>query len=189
MKPIPFALLTLLVLTGCQSDDRDAAMAQGEAAMAHGEAALTKVKGIAKTAWLSASQEAQRLSTDSSRAAIESARQKLAEAQAELANLKMPSKVDALRIANLEEQAARLEAALDVQKLREQLDAKVQQAMATKQNVEQTADDVKNRLAEADRTYQDLRKQLDQAQREYDSAAQRVDDIRQKLGELGGVQP
>ncbi|MDR3689809.1 MAG: hypothetical protein P4L46_10555 [Fimbriimonas sp.] len=168
------ATLCLLLLGGCEQKDQDAALAQGRAA-------VNKATELAGSAWKSATDAASKLSADSGRAALESAKANLVGMQGKLAELKSKSGIDGLKLDAIKDQIKRLDAALNLQKIKSEIDAKVDDAKKAKDNAEKSVDDVKAKLDAADAEYRSLQKKLADAQAAFDDASQKVKDSTKKV--------
>jgi DNA repair exonuclease SbcCD ATPase subunit len=173
MRRLLFFVPVLLV--GCTPQDRDSAFNQGADL---GRKAAGKAVAFAGDAWKAAAERASKLSPESASDALESAKASLEKAKAEL----KPGE----RLEAAEAEIARLRAALDMQKLRRELDEKVTRAQQLKENAGKTVDDVRAKLEAADKAYQDLNSKLTEAQRTYEDAASTAsrakEAIEKKLG-------
>jgi chromosome segregation ATPase len=154
------------LVVGCTERDRDDAIDQGAAITKH---VVNSTVSAASEAWERASAEAKKLTPDSGREALESAEKGLDEAKDRL----QPGK----RVKEAEAEIARLRAALDIDRLRLQMDAKVAEAERLKENADKSAEEVRRQLAAADRAYRDLNDRLEAAQEAYDTAKRKVDAI------------
>jgi chromosome segregation ATPase len=179
MKLITSLSVAVLVagLTGCDHKDEDAALAQGRSV-------FSKAVDLAGGAWKSACDRAQKLSANSGKSTIEAAKSQLEAVQEKMSHIKAPSNLDGLKLDSVKEEIQRLQAALTVKNLKEQMDERVKDAMKLKENAEKSAKDVQDRLAQADAQYQDLNKRLDEAQSAYNSAAAKVKDTTEKIKSL-----
>ena len=170
--------LALLALTaGCDQKDQDNAMAQGRTAM-------SKAADFASGAWKSACEKANKLTEDSGKPALESAKAQLEAARDKLSKIKTPTSVDDLKLDSVKGQIDRLEAALSVQKLKAEMNARVDDAMKAKDNAVKTVDDAKAKLEAADAQYRGLQRKLDAAQSAYDSASEKVKEASQRIQKL-----
>jgi chromosome segregation ATPase len=164
-------------LAGCEKKDQDAALDQGRVV-------VSRAADLATGAWKSALAQASKLSADSAKPALESAKAQLERAKSKLSEIKMPSGLDHLKLASIQEELSRLEAALNVQKLKSEMDERVDAAMKTKENAEKTIGEVRQTLAKADAEYQDMQKKLKDAQEAYESASAKVKETSQKIQSL-----
>lgn len=76
-------------------------------------------------------------------------------------------------IDRLKDQITRIQAALDVQSIKKDLDDKVASASKTKDNAEKSVDDVKKNLSALDAGYQALQSKLEDAKKAYADAEKR----------------
>ena len=171
------AACLIVLATGCEKKDQDAALAQGQVA-------FSKAKQMAGGFWKSACAEADKLSADSGKSALESAKTQLESARDRLSHIQAPSELDGLKMDSVKEEIQRLQAALTVQNIKEETDRRVKDAMTWKENAEKTVDEVKAKLAQADAEYQDLQKKLHDAQATYDDASTKVKETTQKIQSL-----
>ncbi len=155
MKKLLFAALVLAAVVGCEPKQQDAAMAAGQSAWKK-----------AGESWDTVYKQAAKLTADSSAAALKAAREQLVKAQASLK--------DNEQVKALQDQIARIDAAIDVQKIKADLEAKVEEAKQAKENATKTVDDIQTKLHQADQAYQSLEAKLADAQKAYDSAAAKI---------------
>jgi chromosome segregation ATPase len=174
-----FICLTAIVLVGCEKKDQDAAMAQGQLI-------ASKAQTIAGNAWQSARDAASKLSADSGSAALQSAKSQMEALQGKLSQVKAPTGLDGLKLDSVKEEIQRLEDALNIQKLKTEMDEKVREASNAKENAEKTADDVREELRRADAEYRDLQDKLNRAQSAYNDASQRAQDAAKKVLDVAG---
>ena len=171
------AAALLLFSVGCDKKSQDAGLAQGQAAVA-------KAGDLAGTAWKSAKDQAARLTSDSGKSAIEAAEAQLVALRDKLSSIKTPSVLDSLRLDSIKEEIQRLQAALELQNLKKEMDIRVKNAMTMKGNAEKSYHDVRNKLTQVDAEYQDLQKKLHSAESAYDNAAEKVKETTQKIQAL-----
>lgn len=145
--------------------------------------------GIAKSAWLRAQEEAAKLGVTSPEVALLQAKNRLVEVQGELANVKLRQPMDDFRSAYVEEQIARLDAALDLKEVRTKMDAAVAEAKKLPQNAAKTDAEIRQKLAAAQKGFKDLQEQYDVANHNLQAAENTISGIRQEIQKLGGVIP
>lgn len=113
--------------------------------------------------------QAEKLNEDSPEAKLKATKADLEDAKNK-AEAKGDSKTT---IDRLKDQIARIQAALDVQSIKKDLDDKVATASKTKENAEKNVDDVKKNLSALDAGYQALQTKLDEAKKAYADAEKR----------------
>gem|GEM_PF-3672251 len=154
-------LLALALAFGCSPKEQDDALARtkelGATAAGHAQRALGAALDSAK-----------RLDVSSGEEALRSGAARLEQATKELSG-------DKLKEAEI--QLARLNAALDVQKVEREMEARVQAAMQAKENAEKTADQLREQLAAADKAYKGMEARLAEAQRVYEDAQTMLNDV------------
>jgi chromosome segregation ATPase len=111
------------------------------------------------------------------------------EVQGELANVKLRQPMDDFRSAYVEEQIARLDAALDLKEVRTKMDAAVAEAKKLPQNAAKTDAEIRQKLAAAQKGFKDLQEQYDVANHNLQAAENTISGIRQEIQKLGGVIP
>jgi len=118
-----------LIVVGCEQKDQDAALAQGQAV-------VSKAQTMAGSAWKSVSDEASKLSPDSGKQALESATKQMEGLKDKMSQIKAPTGLDSLKLESVKAEIERLRAALDLQKLKAELDERVVTAKKLKENTE-----------------------------------------------------
>ncbi len=175
MKGVIVVGLCLIGLAGgCEQKDQDAALAQGKIA-------LNTAEAFAGDAWKSACESANKLTADSGRPALESAANQLQGIESQIKQLKDRSRLDDLKLEDVKRQLQRIQAAMNVQSIRAQIDERVESAKRAKDNAEKSYDDVKAKLDEADREYKGLQQKLGEAQDVLDSATAKVKETSKKV--------
>jgi chromosome segregation ATPase len=192
MKNLFAALLpvSLLLLAGC-----DEPAAGNSAPVISQEVRETvtkeakKAEGLARSNWLSASEAAQTVTERTKRDTLDFVRTKMVDLQSELANIKLPDNIDTLRQAYVEEEVARLDAAIERLDLEAQLRKKVENAKKLAENAERTTAEVQATLAKTDKAYKDLMEQIAIAKSNYAAAEETVAGFREELKKVGAILP
>jgi len=176
MRSFLIAALAVFLL-GC--NERDQADAKLNAGVA-----LASARNAASIAWRSFSEEASKVTATSSRAALEEAKRKTAEWQRELAKVKIESPLSEAQAKAAREQMAKIEAALNLQKLQAQSREMVDKAIESGKIAKQNYDDASRQLAEVDEGYRNLKERLADARAAYDTAAARLKESLRSVREL-----
>lgn len=171
------SLTVTAFLCGCAQKTQDAALEQGRVAFA-------KASDFATGAWKSACDSADKLSADSGRPALAAAQSQLESAKAKLEEMKDRSPLEGVKMESVQAEIERIRAALDLQKLKAEMDERVESARKAKENAEKNVQDVRDNLVEADANYRDLQKKVGVAQALYDSAAEKVKSAGERLQSL-----
>ena len=164
-----------VALLGCQPKDRDAAISES--------------KGIARSLWITAVQEAQKVSDGTSVPAIQKAQKQMQALQVQLSKIKMPDEIDQLRLAHVDEELEKLDYGLEMAKIQEQIDKKVEAAKSTYESSKQTVAELRQKLKSADAEYRNLMNSYAAAKENFEAAGSRIDDIRQRLAKAGAIVP
>jgi chromosome segregation ATPase len=101
-----------------------------------------------------------------------------------MSKIKAPSTLDGLKLDSVKEEIDRLQAALTLKNLKDQMDTRVSDAMKLKENAEKNYQDVKEKLALADADYQDLQKKLATAQAAYDGTSEKIRETSKRIQSL-----
>jgi chromosome segregation ATPase len=117
------------------------------------------------------------------------AKNRLQQIQADLANVKLREPVDDFRSACVEEQIARLDAALDLKEVRTKMDAAVAEAKKLPANASKTDAEIRQKLAEAQKSFREMQAQYEIANHNLQAAENTITSIRQEIQKLGGVLP
>jgi len=192
MKNLLAALLpaSLLLLAGC-----DEPVAENGAPVIPVKVRETvtkeakKAEGLARSNWLSASEAAQTVTERTKRDTLDFVRTKMIDLQSELANIKLPDNIDTLRQAYVEEEVARLDAAIEQLDLQAKVKKKVEDAKKLAENAERTTAEVQAALAKTDKAYKDLMEQIAIAKSNYAAAEETVAGFREELKNVGAVLP
>jgi|GEM_PF-5367301 len=150
---------------------------------------VKQANGIAKSAWVRAQEEATQLGATSPEVALLQAKNRLQQIQADLANVKLREPVDDFRSAYVEEQIARLDAALDLKEVRTKMDAAVAEAKKLPANASKTDAEIRQKLAEAQKSFREMQAQYEIANHNLQAAENTITSIRQEIQKLGGVLP
>lgn len=148
-----------------------------------------KAEGLARSNWLSASEAAQTVTERTKRDTLDFVRTKMIDLQSELANIKLPDNIDTLRQAYVEEEVARLDAAIEQLDLQAKVRKKVEDAKKLAENAERTTAEVQATLAKTDKAYKDLMEQIAIAKSNYAAAEETVAGFREELKNVGAVLP
>ncbi len=148
-----------------------------------------KADGLARSNWLSASEAAQTVTERTKRDTLDFVRTKMIDLQSELANIKLPDNIDTLRQAYVEEEVARLDAAIEQLDLQAKVRKKVEDAKKLAENAERTTAEVQATLAKTDKAYKDLMEQIAIAKSNYAAAEETVAGFREELKNVGAVLP
>jgi chromosome segregation ATPase len=148
-----------------------------------------KAEGLARSNWLSASEEAQKVSDRTKRDTLDFVRSKMIDLQSELANIKLPDNIDTLRQAYVEEEVARLDAAIEQLDLQAKVKKRVEDAKKLAENAERTTAEVQAALAKTDKAYKGLMEQIAIAKSNYAAAEETVAGFREELKKVGAVLP
>ena len=192
MKNLLAALLPagLLLLAGC-----DEPVAENGAPVIPAKVRETvtkeakKAEGLARSNWLSASEAAQTVTERTKRDTLDFVRTKMIDLQSELANIKLPDNIDTLRQAYVEEEVARLDAAIEQLDLQAKVRKKIEDAKKLAENAERTTAEVQATLAKTDKAYKDLMEQIAIAKSNYAAAEETVAGFREELKNVGAVLP
>ena len=168
-------LFVVLALGGCNAKDRNHALSEGS--------------GLAKSLWIRASQQAESISADASERTIAAANTQMQKLQEQLSNIKMPTEVDKLRLASVEEQIERLSYALDMKDVQAKVKAKIEDAKGLMSNAGKTEAQVKAYLGKADAEYKQLLSDYNEAKGNFDAAQTRIEDVKKRIKDAGGIVP
>ncbi len=173
-----FLLAGILALTGCQLQNRIT-----------GQRELDRTEALLRAAWLNANEEALRLSAASSLQAKIVARDELVDLQAQIANTRKPKSMDNLRLAYVEEHIAKLDAAIQVDEAKQQLDRRLKEAKSWPENLKKSSAQVRQILEKTDDQVQSLMAEIDEGQSNYKAAENTMNEIWGRLKTAGAILP
>jgi len=173
-----FLLAGILALTGCQLQNRIT-----------GQRELDRTEALLRAAWLNANEEALRLSTASSLQAKIVARDELVDLQAQIANTRKPKSMDNLRLAYVEEHIAKLDAAIQVDEAKQQLDRRLKEAKSWPENLKKSSAQVRQILEKTDDQVQSLMAEIEEGQSNYRAAENTMNEIWGRLKTAGAILP
>ena len=165
----------VLALISCQPKDRDEAISES--------------KGIARSLWITAVQEAQKVSSGTSVSAIKNAQKQMQALQAQLSKIKVPDEIDQLRLAHVDEELEKLDYGLEMAKLQKEIDKKVEDAKSTYESSKQSIAELRQKLKRADAEFRNLTESYAAAKENFEAAGSRIDDIRKRLAKAGAIVP
>ncbi len=173
-----FLLAGILALTGCQLQNRIT-----------GQRELDRTEALLRAAWLNANEEALRLSAASSLQAKIVARDELVDLQAQIANTRKPKSMDNLRLAYVEEHIAKLDAAIQVDEAKQQLDRRLKEAKSWPENLTKSSAQVRQILEKTDDQVQSLMAEIEEGQSNYKAAENTMNEIWGRLKTAGAILP
>ncbi|CAN1563374.1 hypothetical protein MCEMSE15_02789 [Fimbriimonadaceae bacterium] len=173
-----FLLAGILALTGCQLQNRIT-----------GQRELDRTEALLRAAWLNANEEALRLSAASSLQAKIVARDELVDLQAQIANTRKPKSMDNLRLAYVEEHIAKLDAAIQVDEAKQQLDRRLKEAKSWPENLKKSSAQVRQILEKTDDQVQSLMAEIEEGQSNYKAAENTMNEIWGRLKTAGAILP
>ena len=173
-------LVPILVVAACNDRDKTDVEMNAGVAFASAREALG-------TAWDSMSREASKITADSSKQALQEAQKQAEAMQAQLSKIEIKNPLSEAQMTAAKEQLTKIQAAMQVQNLREQSEAAVQKAIESGQVAQQKYEDASKQLAQLDSNYRDLRNRLDSAQSTYDQAASALSGALEKVKSLAGT--
>lgn len=173
-----FLLAGILALTGCQLQNRIT-----------GQRELDRTEALLRAAWLNANEEALRLSAASSLQAKIVARDELVDLQAQIANTRKPKSMDNLRLAYVEEHIAKLDAAIQVDEAKQQLDRRLKEAKSWPENLKKSSAQVRQLLEKTDDQVQSLMAEIEEGQSNYKAAENTMNEIWGRLKTAGAILP
>lgn len=171
-------LAGILALAGCQLQNRIT-----------GQAELDRTEELMRAAWLNANEEALRLSEASSLQAKIIARDELVDLQAQIANTRRPKSMDNLRLAYVEEHIAKLDAAIQVDEAKQQLERRVKEAKSWPENLKKSSTQIRKTLENTDDQVQSLMAEIEEGQSNYVAAENTMKEIWGRLKSAGAVMP
>ncbi len=177
MKRIPILLVSLVAIS---CTDRETTDVQLNSAVA-----LASAREAISTAWTAASRESTKITANSSKAALEEAQRQTARLQSELGKIEVKSPLNEAQTKAMQDQMAKIQAAMNVQDLKTQSEQAVANAIASGKIAQQKYEDASRELARLDASYRDLTVRLDAAQNLYDQASSSLANALEQVRQLG----
>jgi hypothetical protein len=138
--------------------------------------------------WLRFGQEAETLTDRSPVVDLQYAKTRLVELQAQLGQLKNPNSVDSLRLAYVETQIAKIDAAIDLQEYRRIADVRRDDLRRLPQNANKSATQLKRVYAQ-DSSLADIEPLIEEARTNYEASVDTIRIIRSRLKANGAILP
>ena len=183
-------MISAVIVVGCRVPTEDEVKKEVSTKLETAKQETVKqANGIAKSAWVRAQEEATKLGATSPEVALLDAKNRLQQIQGDLANVKLREPVDDFRSAYVEEQIARLDAALDLKEVRTKMDAAVAEAKKLPANATKTDAEIRQKLADAQKSFREMQAQYEIANHNLQAAENTITSIRQEIQKLGGVLP
>ncbi|MDX2065462.1 MAG: hypothetical protein SFX74_06945 [Fimbriimonadaceae bacterium] len=144
--------------------------------------------GLLRSMWLRFGQEAETLTDQTPVLELQYAKTRLVELQSRLGELKNPNSVDSLRLAYVETQIAKIDAAIDLQEYRRIANVRRDDLSRLPQHSGKTKAQLQRVFAQ-DSSLTDLAPLLEEAQTNYEAAVDTIRIVRSRLKANGAILP